>query len=300
MMDTENLPTSLRSRRQRSGAIYFYFAPGRGIKEAPLGNDPVHALAQYHALQRKLLFDVRPDGLSALDLLTQFQNCTPRPATRHARARRMGELSLLHTFFTERGNPAAHSLPDLRTYQEWLERRSDARNFDSVRLLRHVWEFMRQHEYLTGTCPWPSISSHHERVTLELADILYPFATSELKDVLTQVLDRKAIDGTPLRHSIYRESAQDGSPPRLQEQLEWTKRSAGLGLVNSHRDDLLPSLSKLTVHDLMSVLRSPTRIRHLPPGKIDLTIERKLVISRLQQVRVEDVSKTGRKPDDSD
>lgn len=284
-MDLGNLPAGLRSRRQRSGVVYFYFAAAPGVKEVPLGSDPIRALEQYQVLQRELLLATRPEGLAAMDLLTQFQKCTPRPTTRHARTRRASELAQLSAFFTECGNPSVSSIPSLQTYQQWLGHRADTRNFDSARLFRRIWELMRQHEYIGEICPWASVPSYSERVTLELADVIYPFATSELKQTLAQLLDRLTANSTasPSHTEPAPSRLGDALLTNLESQLASAKHAAVIALANSHRDDLRPSLAKLAVHDLQSVLTSSTRVRHLPPGKIDLTLERKLVISRLRQ-----------------
>ncbi|GAB3628083.1 hypothetical protein PTE30175_02537 [Pandoraea terrae] len=286
-MDIGNLPTSLRARRQRSGITYFYFSSAPGFKEVALGKNLANALEQYQMLQRQLLLATRPDGLSTLDLLSQFQKCNPRPTDRHADARRAHELKLLRTFFTECGNPTASGIPSLPAYQKWLDQHADTRNFDSVRLFRRIWEFMQRHEYVIGACPWASVPSHSERVTLELADVIYPYSTSELKQLLAQLLDPKVPDGTICHCDTDPVSPRlgSGAPAHLQDQLLQAKRAATLALENSHRNDLLPPLSKLTVRDLTEALISPTRVRHLPPGKIDLTVARKLVIQRLRQER---------------
>lgn len=297
-MSIGNFPAGFRARCQRSGIIYFYFLPGTGIREIPLGKDPACALERYQTLQRELFISARPDGLFALDLLDQFQKCHPRPPDRHAHSRRKQESTLLRTFFTECGNPTLDSIPDLHSYQEWLGRRRDARNFDSVRLFRRIWEFMRRHEYVGGTCPWASVPSHDERVTLELADILYPYAAPELKRVLTQLLDPKTPDDVSSLDDGRRATPRPGNEPlnNLRDQLDAARCLAAEALANCHREDLLPRLSRLTVRDLTELLGSSTRTRHLPPGKIDLGIARKLVISRLHPKRLGPTGASSRAP----
>lgn len=300
-MAAANFPAGFRSRRQRSGAVYFYFFPATGGKEVPLGKDVRAALEEYQVLQRKLLVATRPHGLSALDLLRQFEKCNPKPANRHATERQAHELMLLRAFFSEKENPLAHSIPDLLTYQQWLENRTDTRNFDSVRLFRRAWEFMRRHEYLTGTCPWTSVPSYSERVALELADILCSYSASELKRMLAQLLDPKGLDNTAFQPTFTAKSDQLGSDPfdDLRGQLANAKHAAAIALTSCQRDDLVAPLLKLTIDDLIRVLRSATRVRHLPPGRIDLTMPRKQVISRLRQQRAGETNESGYTAEDA-
>lgn len=286
-MDKTDLPTGLRARRQRSGRVYFYFSSGAGIKEVPLGQDANQAWERYQALQREHLQAARPNGLFASDLLTQFQKCNARPKSRHAQNRRRHEAQLLHSFFMAHGDPLINGLPNLEDYQEWLNRRHDVRNFDSVRLLRRAWQFMLLNNYVSDSCPWATVPSHRERVVLELADILYAYAPSDLRQLLDLVLNQatpsasephSAIDAVPGKQ-VGSESAE------LERQLATAMRSACVALANNHRDDLLPSMQELTIQDLFEILASPTRVKHLPRGTIDLTLHRRLAIARMRNER---------------
>lgn len=286
-MDQTELPVGLRARRQRSGRVYFYFWPGAGVKEVPLGQDSNQALEHYQALQREHLQAARSNGLFASDLVTQFLKCNAPPKNRHARNRRRQEAQLLHSFFVEHGDPLINRLPRLEHYQEWLNRRHDVRNFDSVRLFRRAWHFMLRNDYVADPCPWASVSSHRERVVLELADILYAYAPSDLRQLLEQVLCQATSPGIEPRSAIDAVPGQVecSESAELEEQLATATRSACVALADNHRDDLLPSLQKLTIRDLIEILASPTRINHLPRGTIDLTLHRRLAIARIRGER---------------
>ena len=282
-----DLPAGLRARRQRSGRIYFYFSPGTGIKEVPLGQDCNQALDHYQALQREHLQAERPNGLFASDVLAQFQKCNARPRNRHAQNRRRQEAQLLHSFFMEHGDPLINRLPSLEDYQEWLNRRHGVRNFDSVRLFRRAWHFMLQNSYISDSCPWASLSSHRERLVLELGDILYAYAPSGLGQLLERVLSQE------ISPKIESHSAIDAVPGKpagsesaeLEKQLATAKRSACAALANNHRDDLLPVMQELTIQDLVEILASPTRVMDLPRGTVDLTLHRRLAIARIRGER---------------
>jgi hypothetical protein len=278
------LPAGLRARRQRSGTIYFYFSSGPGIKEVPLGSNQTSAFVQYQVLQRRRLMDMRPHGITMLDLLTQFQLCEPPPAERHARLRRDKELTQLHTYFSECGNPTVRESPDLQNYLSWLAGRAPPRNLDSVRLFRRIWNFMQRHNYLDSPCPWASPPSHRERIALEIVDILSLYAPPRLKQLLGQILDPASTLGIPQSDPTLAsvESSGEDIENGLTAALEHARRDASEALMNSHRDDLLGPLAALTIDELLALQSSPTRANHLPPGKIDLSIGRKTVIARLR------------------
>jgi hypothetical protein len=284
-MPLRTLPSGLRARRQRSGTIYFYFCPSPGIKEVPLGSDEASALAQYQVLQRQLFMVTRPHGIRVLDLINQFQLCEPPPIERHARSRRHQELTQLHEYFTECANPTVQESPNLQIYQKWLALREDTRNLDSVRLFRRIWGFMLRHGYLDNPCPWPSSSSHKERIALELADILCLYAPSKLKQLLGQIFDSTSLPLVSPSDSALFGQNLSGQNVRdvLAAELAMARVIANDALRNSHRDDLIIPLATLTIDDLLELLSSSTRINHLPPGKIDLTVARKSTIARLRK-----------------
>lgn len=286
-MDQTDLPAGLRARRQRSGRVYFYFSPGARVKEVPLGQDAGQALERYQALQREHLQAARPNGLFASDLLAQFEKCNVLPKNRHAQNRRRQEAQLLQSFFMERDDPPISHLPSLEDYQEWLNRRHDVRNFDSVRLLRHAWQFMLQNNYVSNPCPWASVSSHRERVVLELADILYAYAPSDLRQLLERVLNQATSNAIEPHGAIVTAPGRlEGSKSaELEKQLATATRSACVALASNHRDDLLPSMQKLSIQELSEILASPTRVKHLPRGTIDLTLHRRLAIARIRGER---------------
>jgi hypothetical protein len=243
-MSYGTLPTGLRARRQRSGTIYFYFSSGPGIKEIPLGSNKTSAIAQYQILQHRRLMDTRPHGITMLDLLTQYQLCEPPPAERHARLRRDKELTQLHTYFSECGNPTVRESPDIHNYLSWLASRANHRNLDSVRLFRRIWNFMQRHDYLDSPCPWASPPSHKERIALEIADILYLYAPPRLKQLLEQILDPKSTSSVQRSDPALARIASSGEEIEndLSATLEHARRDASEALTNSHRDDLIGPL----------------------------------------------------------
>lgn len=218
-----------------------------------------------------------PGGLRALDLVLQFQRCNTLPVERHGRSRRNDELKVLAEFFSESGNPYINCLPSQRQFESWVIRQDAVRNFDSVRLFRMIWGFFTKHGYIDSECPWKSIGQHRERVTLELADILYPYSLSPLKEILGALLT----SNSEISHAIV--SDDKAARAMIWDALGTSKQAARIALAESFRNDLIPALLDLSYETLFEVLLSSTRIKNLPPGKIILREQKRTVIASLRQ-----------------
>jgi hypothetical protein len=274
-LSTRNLPTGLLARVQRSGRTFFYFRASPNEKEVPLGNDLEAALARYQFIQKDQFLSAQGKEIRVLDLLAHFQRCSTPPAERHGRMRRKSELKGLVNFFTDIDNPVIVSIPAMHQFEQWSLRRNEVRSLDSVRLFRNIWRFFVRHNYIEFPCPWTVTGQYHERVTLELIDILYPYADTPLREVLEVAL-RCSSDESAL---LLDETSKKG----LLHALRKAKDAACFDLKQSFRNDLLPALHNLSSEMLNQAILSATRIKNLPIGKINLNDPKRQIIASARQ-----------------
>lgn len=281
-MAKRNLPTGIWPRRQRSGKVYYYYSSDRVERELPLGSDLPVALERYHALERLRLAESSAGGLPVLELLKQFDRCEPRPTGRHAANRRVHELRLLHEFFVEANNPLVANIGPQSAYETWLTRRPEATGFDSIRLLRLAWQFAQRNGYVDTICPWTPTSQQRERVAMEMADVLIPYAPAQLRILLYEILAPQAAMPAQQPHQTIEPTILPDDFGTLEFDLDIAKLATLPALRDSHREDLARALQVLTLQDLIDLLQSSTRRMHLPPGRIDLTARRRKLISSLR------------------
>jgi hypothetical protein len=275
-MKIRDLPTGLLARVQRSGRTFFYFRAHPAEKEVPLGCDRDVALGRYQLMQRSRLIEACPGGLRAIDLVLQYQRCNAPPLERHGRSRRREEVNVLVDFFSERGNPYITSIPPQKQFESWVTEKDNIKNLDSIRLFRMMWSFFTKHGYIEIECPWKTTGQHRERVTLELAEILHPYSTPPLRDVLDAMLTFGVVS------SVTELAAFSASRAMIQKALHASKRAARDALEENFRSDLVPALLDLTCEDLFDILSSSNGIKNLAPGKIDLKGGKRTAVRRLR------------------
>ncbi|MDH6147276.1 MULTISPECIES: hypothetical protein [Paraburkholderia] len=278
-MSKPDLPTGLLARKQRSGRTFFYLRISPDEKEVPLGGEQAVALARYQVIQRdRFLTTTKGGDIRALDLISQFKRCSTPPTDRHGQSRRKFELKALVDFFTETRNPTIDSIPAKHRFEQWVLRRDEVRNLDSVGLFRRIWGFFFKNGYIVLQCPWAVTGQHGERVTLELSDILYPYSETPLREIL-QVLLRQSSDPSTLFKGEDLDAQKDFSYALLR-----AKDAACRDLEQSLRNDLIPALHNLTGAMLSDAILSATRVKNLPPGKINLTNQTRSIISSARQL----------------
>lgn len=277
-MSTPDLPTGLLARAQRSGRTFFYLRVSPNEKEVPLGSEQAVALARYQVIQRDRFLTKKGEDIRTLDLIAQFKRCTAPPTDRHGQSRRKFELKTLADFFTETGNPAIDSIPAKHQFEQWVLNRDEVRNLDSVGLFRRIWGFFLKNGYIELQCPWAVTGQHRERLTLELSDILYPYSETPLREIL-QVLLRQSSEPSILLIGEDLDAKKDFSCALLR-----AKDAACRDLEQSLRNDLIPALHNLTGAMLSDAILSATRVKNLPPGKINLTNQTRSIISSARQL----------------
>lgn len=283
-MVKRNLPTGMWPRRQRSGKVYYYYSFNRKEKELPLGNDLSAALERYHSLEHLRLTKSYAGALPVLQMIKQFERSEPHPADRHAATRRENELKLLNEFFAENGNPSVANIGLQAEYERWLTRHTKATGFDSIRLLRLIWRFAQRYGYVDTECPWMPTSQQRERVDMEIADVLIPYAPTDLRTVLEEILTPQAVTEAIRQSPRTAPESHLNDLGGLEFELDIAKLAALTALRDSHREDLARALQRLTLQHLVELLRSSTRLMHVPPGHIDLTAQRRKLISGLRSV----------------
>lgn len=283
-MVKRNLPVGMWPRRQRSGKVYYYYSFDRKEKELPLGNNLSAALERYHALEHLRLTKSFSGDLPVIQMIRQFERSEPHPAGRHAATRRANELQLLHEFFAETGNPSVANIGLQSEYERWLTRHTKATGFDSIRLLRLIWRFAQRYGYVDTGCPWMPTSQQRERVGMEIADFLIPYAPTDLRTVLEEILTPQAVTEAKRQSPPTAPESHLSDLGELEFELDVAKLAALMALRDSHREDLAHSLQSITLQHLVELLRSSTRLMHVPPGYIDLTARRRKLISDLRSV----------------
>ncbi|WP_229517390.1 hypothetical protein [Paraburkholderia terrae] len=232
-------------------------------------------MASYHSIQKERFVSAQRNGIRVLELIAHFQRCSTPLAGRHALTRRKSELHGLVRFFTEIGNPAIDSIPELRQFEYWSLRHNDVRNLDSVRLFRNIWAFFVKRHYMEFPCPWMAAGQYHERVILELVDILYPYSDGPLREVL-QAARQFSFDGATLPDIKTQKK-------ELRDALRRASELACVDLKQSFRNDLIPALQSLTCDMLQEVVLSVTRVKNLPAGKINLTDQKRHIVASARQ-----------------
>jgi hypothetical protein len=286
VMRQGKLPVGLWARRQRSGKTYYYYCFDRKQKEVALGADLVSALQRYHEMERERLFCLHPRGMPVLTLIQQFARTDTGSPTRHGQTRRKHELRLLHQFFSDAGNPSVHALPRQTAYESWVSSQKERTGLDTIRLFRRLWALARRHGYVHSNCPWQETHQQPERVLMELSDVLYPSATPALRTLLATILLPERSVSEPARSPVNPADAASTEYRKLEAELSITKIVVLRTLLESHREDLIPSLEKLSVADLTGLITSSTRAAHIPPGSIDLQFAKSTAIRNLRNSRV--------------
>jgi hypothetical protein len=282
-MTHRTLPAGMWPRQQRSGNVYYYYSINRKEKELPLGSDLSIALPRYHAFERERLIQSYPDGLPIGALLTQFERSESRAVGRHAVMRRKRELELLRNFFDKVGNPTIANIGKQTDYENWLVDQPKATGFDSIRLFRMIWRFALRRGYVQLDCPWLPTSQQHERIAMEIVDILQAFSPPKLRVILSAILSTRVVPPTapPGSPVATMEPIMDSAD--LQTELGVAKVRALIALRDNQREDLIPSLQKTTLQTLVDLLGSQTRLMHIPPGRIDLAAKRRKAVENLRQ-----------------
>ncbi|BCZ85199.1 hypothetical protein PTKU64_89590 [Paraburkholderia terrae] len=124
-------------------------------------------------------------------------------------------------------------------------------------------------------CPWMAAGQYHERVILELVDILYPYSDGPLREVL-QAARQFSFDGATLPDIKTQKK-------ELRDALRRASELACVDLKQSFRNDLIPALQSLTCDMLQEVVLSVTRVKNLPAGKINLTDQKRHIVASARQ-----------------
>ena len=270
------LPNGLWARPQRSGRTYYYYCFDRKQKEVALGADLTLALQRYHDMERDRLLRLYPRGIPILTLLEKFARTDPGSPTRHGQTRRKHELRLLRRFFSEADNPGVLDLPSQAEYQSWISVQKERTGLDTVRLFRRLWSLAQRHGYVSSGCPWHATHQQHERVLMELSDILYPRATPKLRRLLGAVLSSEC---PPSGQT----AASRIDYQILEAELSITRIVILRTLHENLREDLVSALEKLSVADLIDITTSSSRAVHRPPGGIDLWQSKSSSIGNLRE-----------------
>lgn len=147
----QNLPPRMRSRRQRSGKVYFYYdLGGKPRKEQPLGDDYVLALKKYAELE----IDARPSVTAHITfrwvaekyLVTELHKKAPRTQKDN-----LIELQWLYKFFDDPPAPLDSIEPQhIAQYRDW---RKVTRSTQELALFSRIWNWAREQGHTAKTNP---------------------------------------------------------------------------------------------------------------------------------------------------
>jgi len=195
-----NLPPKMRARKQRSGAIYYYYDTGeKPRREIPLGKD-------YAAAVRKWA-DLEQDGREIASALITLKHVCDRYQrevipTKAARTQEdnIKEIVKLLEFFNNPPAPLEEIRPiHVRQYLDW---RTDKGKHSTVRanreraLLSHIWNKAREWGITDLENPCRGIATYTETGRdIYIEDSVYKAVYEHADDALKDALDLAYLTG---------------------------------------------------------------------------------------------------------